>query len=62
MVRKFARAARDAGVLDWLFLAIGILVIGLGVAYADFRPGTGTRKALNGASESGLATSGARPH
>ena len=62
MVRKYVRAARDAGVLDWIFLAVGILVIGLGVAYADLRPATDAGDAPNGDPETWLAISAARPH
>ena len=67
MVRKYVRAAIDAGLLDWLFLAIGILLIGLGVAYADLRAGSGAGEMPDGILRTGVAedgslAAGTRPH
>ena len=60
MVRKYVRAARDAGILDWVFLAIGILTIGLGVAYAGPQRETDARNVPADARTAGDA--GDRPY
>ena len=62
MVRKYVQAARDAGVLDWIFLAVGILMIGLSVAYADLRPGTGGRSMPEGGLQTGEIQDGLKLH